>query len=94
MVYIGVLVLVAIALQAYTIYQHKSQTALLAVVFTRLNKLEHLENLFIKYEASINLAADAADKLNKQQERLETLYQFNTKAVAVVKEIAKQRSTR
>lgn len=67
---------------------------LIRATFDRLQKLEHLENLFIKYEDSITLAASAADKLNKQQEKLETLYQFNTKAVAVVQTLARQRGAR
>ena len=92
---IQLVILLALVVSVWlTIKSVRAQNALLLAVFDRLNKLEQLENLFLKYEASITIAADAAEKLNVQQERLETLYKFNVKAVNVVQTLAKQRGAR
>jgi len=40
-------------------------------IFVKIEKLQRLENLFIKYEDSVRLSAEAAQKLSEQQEKLE-----------------------
>lgn len=74
--------------------RHQAVSNNLARLFKYMQKLDSLENLFVKYEHSVLVASEAAEQLALQQGRLEKVYQFNNNSMKLIKKIAQQRGIR